>query len=692
MFCFHLPWHRFSLPPFPSVLRFFAFLLAGCFALPALAEERAEAAEAEAENVEKRMLQPVIVTAAPMVEPLKVVVDTKAPRQPVPAHDGADYLKTIPGFSVIRKGGSDGDLVFRGMAGSRLSVLSEGEVILGGCGGRMDPPTAYIFPSAYDKVTVLKGPQSVVWGPGASAGAVLFERRFTPYSIPDYRVYSSLMFGSFGRADQIFDAEAGGVGYYARLLATRSSMDDYKDGSGRPVHSSYMRWSIGATLGFMPDETTRLELSTNTSDGKAAYADRMMDGAKFARQNFSLKFEKTKLSALFDKLDAHVYFSDVDHVMDNYSLREQPGAKQVSNPDRRTLGLKLAGELNLSSLSQLQLGFQQQSDWHRFRSGNNLNYQANTRVADAAFANHGLFAEWTQSFSTHHGLFAGLRADFWKATDKRKGVSTAGQTRHATLPSGFARYEYDFGQEDRVSTFFVGLGHSQRSPDFWETISQNKQSETTDSAFKTKPEKNTQLDVGTFYHLHPQLQLSVSAFFSWVQDYILIDNTRALKAATLVRNIRASTYGGEMGLSYALSPHWRSHASLAYVHGNNHTEKRPLAQMPPLDSRFTLDYDDGTWLLGAVLRLVAAQNRFDKSKGNIAGQDIGATPGFGVFSLNGGYRLRKNLLLAVGVDNLFNKTYAEAISRSSGMVLGYEQTKRINEPGRYFWLKLDLKV
>jgi iron complex outermembrane receptor protein len=465
-------------------------------------------------------------------------------------------------------------------------------------------------------------------------------------------------------------------------------MDDYQDGDGRRVHSSYMRWSLGTTFGFTPNETTRLEFSTTLSDGKAAYADRMMDGAKFARENLSLRFEKKKISEFLEKVDAHVYYNYVDHVMDNHSLREQPGPKQVSNPDRRTAGFRLAGELHLDNVSQLKLGFDQQGNWHRFRSGDNLDYAFKTRAADATFANHGLFAEWTQSLSETQWLIAGLRTDFWAATDQRSNVSTAGETRHSTLPSGFIRYEHEL----KPATLFVGLGHSERSPDFWETISQNKQSETTDSAFKTKPEKNTQLDVGTLYQITPKLHLSVSAFYSWVRDYILIDNSRTLKAASLVRNIGATAYGGEMSVTYAFNPYWRSNAGLAYVHGNNNTDHRPLAQMPPLDSRFTLDYDDGTWSFGALLRLVAEQSRFDKDKGNIAGQDIGPTPGFGVFSLNGGYRLRKNLLLTVGVDNLFNKTYAEAISRSGSMVLGYAQTARINEPGRYFWLKLDLKI
>jgi iron complex outermembrane receptor protein len=31
----------------------------------------------------------------------------------------------------------------------------------------MDAPTSYISPETYDKLTVIKGPQTVLWGPGA---------------------------------------------------------------------------------------------------------------------------------------------------------------------------------------------------------------------------------------------------------------------------------------------------------------------------------------------------------------------------------------------------------------------------------------------------------------------------------------------------------------------------------------------
>src|SRR5574340_560220 len=182
-------------------------------------------------------LPEVVVTAPAMEQPLVIDTDPRAPRQPVPAHDGADYLKTIPGFSVIRKGGTDGDPVLRGMAGSRLNILLDGEQILGGCGGRMDPPTAYVFPESYDKITVLKGPQTVLYGPGNSAGTVLFERTIKRFDQPGWKFNGSLAAGSFGRNDQLAAIRARTPDYYVQDTAARPNANDYKDGDARKVHT-----------------------------------------------------------------------------------------------------------------------------------------------------------------------------------------------------------------------------------------------------------------------------------------------------------------------------------------------------------------------------------------------------------------------------------------------------------------------
>ena len=78
--------------------------------------------------------------------------------------------------------------------------------------------------------------------------------------------------------------------------------------------------------------------------------------------------------------------------------------------------------------------------------------------------------------------------------------------------------------------------------------------------------------------------------------------------------------------------------------------------------------------------------------GNIVGQDIGKTGGFNVFSVNGSYQLIDNIKVSAGIDNLFDVTYAEHISRSGATITGYETTDRVNEPGRTFWLQLQAKI
>lgn len=123
-----------------------------------------------------------------------------------------------------------------------------------------------------------------------------------------------------------------------------------------------------------------------------------------------------------------------------------------------------------------------------------------------------------------------------------------------------------------------------------------------------------------------------------------------------------------MDASYAISGRLKLTGTLAYTLGENNTDGRPLAQMPPLELRMGLEYSDAVWSAGLLTRVVAAQERVALDQGNIVGQDLGPTGGFAVISLNGGWRPVANTLVTVGVDNLFDRTCAEHLSRGGAMV------------------------
>ncbi len=634
-----------------------------------------------------------------MQTPLVTQFNPRDPQQPLPANDGASLLKTIPGMSVIRKGGTDGDPVFRGMAASRLNILIDGEHILGGCGGRMDPPTAYIFPDTFDKVSLIKGPQSVEHGPGASAGTVLFERKPTYFRKPGAEFKAAVTGASFKRYDTFVDAKAGTPLGYVQAQATDAASGDYEDGDGTKVNSVYRRRSLNAAVGWTPDEHTRLELSAIESRAKAAYADRSMDGSKFDRSNVSLKFEKTHMQGLLNAVEAQVYYNYVDHVMDNYSLRTPTGMRMASNPDRETTGGRLAATLRPDDVHKIVLGVDKQSNTHTVRSAMGAaDYRTMDRTTDAKFDNLGLFGEVTHMISDEQRVVAGLRRDQWEVSDRRATLKigmtnpanpTANQERDKTLHSGFLRYEHDLGEHTQS---YIGLGYTERAPDYWELFS--KEALASISAFDSvKPEKTTQLDLGVTHQQGPW-DTFASAYISQVQDYILIQSnvTKGMRSATVARNVDARTWGAEIGAHYKLNPQWTALGSLAYVNGHNRTDERALGQISPLEARLGLNWQQGAWSVGSLLRLVAAQHRYAVNEGNVVGQDLGRSNGFGVASLHGAYAWNKVVKLSVGVDNLFDKTYAEAISRGGADVSGYVQTTRVNEPGRTWWLKVQVAL
>lgn len=637
-----------------------SLLLLSANAQPALAAEEEQATFT---------LDEVVVTAPAVSNPLMVETDPKAPRQPVPAADGGGYLKNIPGFSAARKGGTASDPVLRGLGGTRLNVLLDGTNLLGGCPSRMDPTTAYVFPESYDRITVIKGPETVRYGGGNIAGTVQFERYTPRFEKAGVYGNSSLLYGSFGRNDQLLDVTAGDPNGFVRIIRTRSHSDDYEDGSGQTVHSFYTRNSLTAILGWTPDDDTRLEFTVDTSDAEAAYADRGMDGSKFDKEAYSLKYERKNLSPLVRSLEVKAYRTYVDHVMDNYSLRPTPMMPMSMNVDRTTVGGRVAADLAVDSRTVATVGLDYQRNKHTGNMVSGTDYKAKPKTRDMTFENYGIFGEFKRTLNASDRLLAGLRFDSLDVTYAKY----LGRTDTDKTQGAFLRYEHDY--DNAPLTSYIGVGHVARPADWWERRKTGWDS--------LSPEKNTQLDTGLLYRTG-KLNASVSLFYSNIDDFILVTNS-----GSNVRNIDAALYGGEAEVSYKLAKNWTATATLAAVHGSNKTESRPLAQTPPLEGTLGIRYDNDKFGAGLLWRGVKAQTRVDVGSGSEIGTDIGPSAGFGILSANVSYRPNKEVLFTAGVDNIFNKNYAEFISRTGAAIssLGIPATVRVNEPGRTVWVK-----
>ena len=626
-------------------------------------------------------LDEVVVTAIHDQSAVQVVTDPKIPRQPVPASDAADYLQTIPGFSAVRSGGTNGDPVFRGQFGSRLPLLTNGMQMLGACPGRMDTPSSYIAPETFDVLTLIKGPQTVLWGPGASAGVVRFERERPDFAAGPVNFTASLLGASAGRNDQNADLAAGNDQFYARISANHSHGQDYKDGDGTSIPSGWNKWNADAALGWTPDADTLVELSAGAGDGWARSAARGMDGTQFRRDSLGLRLQKQNITPWLSKVEAQIYRNEADHLMDNFQRRPLPPGKMAmaSNVKRVVTGGRIAATLQPTPALTADIGLDLQRNTHEGRSGMGMSYLNKPWVRDAKFANLGLFSElrWQAAPSTL--WVGGLRLDRAQAWDYRNPASTHKRDESA-LPSGFVRWEQTLASG---ATTYVGRGHVQRFPDYWELISGKA-----GNVFATlEPEKTTQLDVGANWK-GQNWQFWTSAYVGMVRDFILFDYASNPSKA---RNIDARTAGFELGGSYKLAPAWTAQATVAYTWGSNRSDGTALPQMPPLEARLGLDYAQGPWTAGALWRLVAAQHRYTQDQGNVVGRDMGASSGFGVLSLHASYRVQRQLKITVGVDNLLDKTYAEHLNLAGNAGFGFPANTRLNEPGRTLWLRADMQ-
>ncbi len=654
------------------------------------------AVSAESTSTQHQTLAPIVATAQQgnAASGLIVHADPKQPVQPIPATDGADYLQSIVGFNGIKNGGTNSDVTFRGMFGSRIKILTDGSESLGACPARMDSPTSYISPESYDRISVIKGPQTVQYANTGSAATVVFEREKPKLTAEKpYQGQASVLIGSFGRLDHNVEAVLGDAQKYVRLNANRSESNSYQDGDGHSVPSSWERWNTDLAFGWTPNENTWLELTAGKSDGEALYAGRDMDGSQFARESLGLRFEKKNITEVIQKVEGQVNYSYNDHVMDNFSLREfKPSAMMTmpmaTNVARRTLNTRVAMTSNWENLSLIS-GLDSQNNEHSVRKGMVNTYKDKIRNTDMEFQSYGLFGELSYALNDQNRLVTGVRVDQVKVEDRRAETSQFNQEIDKTLPSAFIRFENQ--QPEHNAKSYVGVGYVERMPDYWELFSPKSGNGNLDTFNHIDTEKTLQLDMG-YQHEHGAISSWVSAYAGLINDYILTSYTgMSGMLSANSRNVDATIAGAEAGIGYQFTDAIQADVSAMYAWGENSTDHRALPQIAPLEGRVNLRYVQDKYTLGALWRVVAAQDRISLNEGNIVGYDINESKAFNTLALNATYNLMKDVDVAIGVDNLLNQTYTEHLNKAGSSGFGFASNEQFNNTGRNYWARVSMK-
>ncbi len=602
-------------------------------------------------------------------------------------------------------GGHGTDPAIRGLAQNRINVLLDGAFVQGACPNRMDPPTAYAAALGYDRTTVVKGMRSLEYS-GGPGGTILMERvRPVFRSDQNWRGRLSAGLRSNGNGRELgADLAVGSEQRYVRLLASITDAGNYQDGGGDKVRSAYEERTLAVIAGMDVSAEGRLELSLEEQQLRdVLFAGAGMDSPKSDNRALRLKFEQDSLG-WFTNIRAELHHADVEHVMDNFSLRTPPMASLRVPSSSETSGLRLTGEVE-HDVRTWRMGL----DWRRndreaVRENVMTGLPQSVLWPDVRISEIGAFIEIDHELRDDTRLIAGLRFD--RVSSR---TSSADQQPAGMMLSPNALYDryYDgavaravkdshwgalLRLEQELTTVpgmvYLGLSQTFRSADATERFiasdNMNPSARWVGNP-DIDPERHRQVELGVVV-THDGWHVDGALFHNWIGDYILRDRTRQPgDNATIYRNVSVRMLGGELTVRRQWSSGWSAEVGAGYVRAENRSDDRPVAQMPPLEGVAAVTYESNQWLTGLRWRGAARQTRVDSDPLLGSGLDAGKTAAWGVLDVYARWSPSQRWRLDAGIDNMLDKRYAQHLNRASAF--DPEQIQ-VNEPGRSAWIKL----
>jgi iron complex outermembrane receptor protein len=238
---------------------------------------------------------------------------------------------------------------------------------------------------------------------------------------------------------------------------------------------------------------------------------------------------------------------------------------------------------------------------------------------------------------------------------------------------------------DEQNKIFAGIGKSSRVPDARE-LYQLGMGGTEVAAINNAASnpnldqtKNYEADLG-FQTIMGNFSLKTKVFYSELKDYIYNTGT--------FENIDAKIYGLDISGAYFATDEISLDYGLAYQRGKkdgNYADK-DLAEIAPLKATFGVNYEIQNSKLSAQVIAVDSWDSYDSSAKE---QELG---GYALLNLKYNHTLPKGFDVTVGVDNVFDKTYA---STNTYQDIRYVelggQPVVFNDMGRYAFINLRYK-
>lgn len=611
--------------------------------------------------------------------------------------DAAALLRKAPGANVNGNGPLSGIPQYRGMYGGRLNIDINGMTLSSGGPNWMDPPLHYAPAAQLESLEVYRGIAPVSAGQETIGGVINAKTWQGEFG-------SSQTFSGSGRvlaggqsvngADLLSaTAVAANQQHRLQLSALRESADDAKFDGGDITPSEYRRDRYDVGYGYQRDgHSWQLDIGRNeTGDGgtPALPMDIVYIDTGLARTQYRYQAQNWSVTA-------KLYYSDIEHGMTNYHLRQAPmmggmWRRNIATGDN--IGFKFNAELN-GSKGSWTFGV----DGHREAHNSDIDNPNNAmffvvNFNDAERRVMGVFAERKQTLSERWSLEAGLRvnqvamdADTVDATPAR--MMMAAQMLRDNFNSAdrsVTDYNSDwvaklYYQTEKSIAYYVGIAQKTRSPSYqerylWLPLQATgglADGRTYTGNLKLDPEVASEIEIG-FDLNSGGLLLSPRLFYRDIADYIqgtVSTNSSALMFVSMMNmmnstsnapplefnNVDATIYGFDMDWSYRIDNRWSLGGIVNYVRGKRDDISDNLYRIAPANAVVAVNYQSNHYSLTFESVFYAKQNKVSATNSERE------TAGYSVFNLKGDWQLSNELQLGFGIENMLDKSYEDHLA------------------------------
>ena len=655
----------------------------------------------------------ILLLGNPQIDPAQSLVKTNFRDKVVQPKNAGELFSDINGFSLIKRGSYAMDPSMRASQYEQLNIQFDGGTkAMHACPSRMDPITTLVNPEEVSRIEIIKGPFSVRYG-NTSGGIINL--------VTDNAVETTDTFS--GSVSSGYESNGNSMVNMVQLEGRLNKWDlsgnfsqrdygNYEDGEGRSIPSSFRSLGYNLEAGYSFNESNRLKAGFRQSFGRdVKHAGLMMDTDEDNSSIFSLDYKYRAEAGKFKGLTAKLYYSFVDHIMDNYKRPSFNRIEAISMVKATTYGGKLEAEWKLNNKWRLFSGI----DVTNLSRDGQRERLVKMNMTGEALAMPMEFKDkvWQDSYINDYGVFAETRfilnkknifnfgaridhivsesrdpeesfAELYPEIGKRNEQLFSGTVAYKHLLKENYSLELSYGRGARPANMeerYIAFFNIGRDP--YEYVGNPN----------LKPEVNNQFELGfkgkeVYIGTLKNFNFSVSAFYSIYENYIvgLVDESLTRKNMPtqppvhpkVFRNLdEAYKTGFELSGELVFKSGIKLGTGLAYTYTQNEDLGESLPLSPPLVSRSRVEYENSKFWTGIYYNITADQENIAPSFGETR------TPGYSLMDLKAGTTAIKNLNIGVGILNVFDKYYYNHLNFAFNNQADFTR-QPITEPGRNF--------